>query len=113
MLDAQTAIYVWSGKDTLRMEEFERLRAICGDRVHRLALNRFPTPTVLTLVEGDSMCRFVESRLIPLQNDIWAEQVQSLPELARLNSGAATLLRRFPKTDEFSYRRYVRFLQTV
>lgn len=95
---------MWSGKATLDSPIYNSLRGYCKDILKNSAKDRFPSPTIYCIEEGESMARRLTSRLVPSHGDSDEDQLRNFPELNNLSSAdTQNLQSKFryydPKTD--------------
>lgn len=91
-IDAFDRLFVWSGRAVLH-ERFDPLRKACLSYLIDRSMSRFPAPQLHGLVEGDSMCRELTSRLAPSHGDPDDVQKKNFPYLDELNSESLAILR--------------------
>eukprot|EP00300_Choanocystis_sp_HF-7_P013186 c18191_g1_i2.p1 GENE.c18191_g1_i2~~c18191_g1_i2.p1 ORF type:complete len:758 (+),score=154.58 c18191_g1_i2:36-2309(+) len=110
LVDHQTDIFIWSGRNTSG-PEFDVIRQACLENANNLAQTRFPCPMIKTFKEGESMARWLECRMIPSHKDRLDLQVHSFPMMKRLSDQQrATLVAKLPKTDDPSLHQWLRKL---
>ena len=72
-------MFVWSGKATYNLPEYNSLRDECKQFLSQRANGRFPAPTSIHILkEGESMARHFVSRLVPSHGDKDDEQRMNL-----------------------------------
>ena len=107
-LDHHSTLIIWSGADT-DGAKFEPIRETARRVAAAAADGRCPRPLVLEVVEGTSMTRWLQARLIPDHKDSPTEQRQhNAAALQGMEDGALqVMMGKFFQTDDLSFVQYL------
>ncbi len=112
-IDTFDYLFVWSGKATLHQKQ-DKLRRACISFLLDKSKQRFPSPKLHVLIEGDPMSRKVTTRLAPSHGNTREEQLANFPDLAMLSPDRLNSLRsKFRLYDPESDSTFLHWLSKI